>query len=305
LNAVSAYIAAPVIMIVTSLVWIRKLFSWKIHLDLSIIKKLLRFSIPLIPYSLIGYFSTNYLDAIFISQYLTKADLGIYSVAYQMSGILMQFPLLAGSLLLPLFVTLQTGGDGGRVKSYMQEIVPLLTLVGGTVGICAALAMKFFIPLVFGEQAGGSVIIFWILISSAVLAIPILIGFAPFTNAVLATYIASIAAPAAAVVNLFANYLLIPVYGLKGCAWATVLAYGASLAVFLAFGRFRFSLRQKWIIPAVAPVLTGSAYASLTGDLYTAFILAFAAAFVIVLIWHKAVIAGFHTLKNYRTFVGV
>ena len=115
--------------------------------------------------------------------------------------------------------------------------------------------MKFFIPLVFGEQASGSIIIFWILVSSAVLAIPILIGFAPFTNAVSATYVASIAAPeSTAVVNLLANYLLIPVYGLKGCAWATVFAYGASLAVFLIFGRFRFSVRQKWILPAVARI---------------------------------------------------
>ena len=102
----------------------QKAFFVEVQLDSGIIKKLLRFSVPLIPYSLIGYFSTNYLDAIFISQYLTKADLGIYSVAYQMNGILMQFPLLAGSLLLPLFVTLETGGDSGRVKSYMQGSCP-------------------------------------------------------------------------------------------------------------------------------------------------------------------------------------
>src|SRR5688572_32151090 len=58
-------------------------------------------------------------------------------------------------------------------------------------GVIAAVAMTVFIPLAFGEQAGGGVIIFWVLMSAAVLAIPVLIGFAPFTNAVSATYVRS------------------------------------------------------------------------------------------------------------------
>ena len=302
LTAISAYIAAPVIMTVTGLFVIRGLFSWRIRINSDSVKSLLKFSLPLIPYSLIGYFSTNYLDAIFISQYLTKSDLGIYSVAYQMNGILMQFPLLAGSLLLPLFVTLQTGGNNERVMIYMERVLPLLTFIGGLGGICAALAMKFFIPLVFGQQVDQAVIIFWILISSAVLAIPTVIGFAPYTNVISATYIASIVASVAASVNLLANYVLIPRYGLKGCAWATVLAYGAGVLVVIAIGRFRFSLRHIWTIPAFIPALTASVYASWTGDLITAFLLAIAAVFVIVLIWRKPVLDGVRILRDYRSF---
>jgi O-antigen/teichoic acid export membrane protein len=219
-----------------------------------------------------------------------------------MNGILMQFPLLAGSLLLPLFVTLHASGKPERVSAYMRDVVPLLTLAGGLVGVLAALAMMFFIPLAFGVEVNEAVIIFWILMSAAVLAIPILVGFAPFTNAVSATYVASVAAPVAAVVNVFANWMLIPSYGLKGCAWATVLAYGASVIVFIAFGRARFDLAHKWTIPAVVPVLAASGYASYTGDLLTAAILAFVTAFVIVLIWRSAIRSGLQTLKDYRAF---
>jgi O-antigen/teichoic acid export membrane protein len=303
INAIVAYAAAPMVMAIAGLIAIRKLFSWRICITVEAVKKLLRFSVPLIPYSLIGYFSTNYLDAIFISQYLTKADLGVYSVAYQMNGILMQFPLLAGSLLLPLFVTLQTSGKPERVTAYMRDVVPLLTLAAGLTGIIAALFMMFFIPIAFGVQANDAVVIFWILISAAVLAVPILVGFAPFTNAVSATYIASIAAPAAAVVNVLANWLLIPRYGLKGCAWATVLAYAASVVVFVAFGKARFDLAHRWTIPAVLPVVAASAYASYTGDLIAAAVLAFVAAFVIVLIWRNDVKSGLQTLRDYRALV--
>lgn len=303
ISAVAAYIAAPTLMIIVGVLAIRRLFSWRIQISLDAIKKVLAFSVPLIPYSLIGYFSTNYLDAIFISQYLTKADLGVYSVAYQMNGILLQFPLLAGSLLLPLFITLRTTGKGDRVISYMENLLPLLTIIGGLFGVVAALIMKFLIPLVFDQEVEQAVIIFWILISSAVFAIPTIIGFAPFTNAVSATYIASLLALVAAVVNLAANYVLIPIYGLKGCAWATVLAYGASVLVVIVVVRAKFSVRHRWTIPALAPTLIASVYASATDDLITAFVLAFAATFVIVFVWRRAAADGIRMLRDYRAFV--
>lgn len=302
LTAISAYIAAPLLMAIIGTFAIRKLFSWRTELDLKTIRTLLRFSLPLIPYSLIGYFSTNYLDAIFISQYLTKSDLGIYSVAYQINGILMQFPLSAGSLLLPLFVTLRSGGASERVTTYIERVLPFLTFVGGVACIFAALVMKFFIPLVFGDQVEQAVIIFWILMSSAAIAIPVVIGFGPFTNALSATYVAAIVALVGASANLLGNYLLIPKYGLKGCAWATVLAYGASTLAAIAIVQIRFGLRHVWTIPALIPTLIASTYASLTGDLLIAFSLALATAFAIVFIWRSSVAEAIRFLKNYRAF---
>jgi len=301
-SAVLCYVAGPLVMTAAGLIAIRRLFSWRFEFRSAMIAKLLRFSIPLIPYSLIGYFSTNYLDAIFISQYLTKSDLGIYSVAFQMNGILMQFPLLAGSLLLPLFVTLQTGGNTERVKTYIEDIIPLLTFIGAMIAVCAALAVTYFVPLVFGQKVDQAVVIFWILISSAVLAIPTLIGFAPYINTISATYFVSVLAFVSSAVNLAGDFLLIPRYGLKGSAWATVLAYGASVLVAIMFGHFGLSLRHRWTMIAFVPVLTASIYASATEDLMTAFMLAFAAAFVILLVWRKAIAEAIRILKDYRAF---
>lgn len=303
LLAIAAYIAAPLLMSIVGLFQLRGIVTWKIDLDWVWTKKMLRFSIPLIPFSLIGYFSTNYLDAIFISQYLSKSDLGIYSVAYQINGILMQFPQLAGTLLLPLFVTLQTGENAEKVKLYMQDILPLLTLIGGLGAVCAALAMQFVIPLIFSQDVDQAVIIFWILISSAAFAIPGLIGYAPYFNSRSATYIGAFMAIAAALTNLAANYVLIPRYGLKGCAWATVLAYGASVLTVMLIVNWRFALMYKWTIPAIIPVVVGSAYASWTENLPIAFLLAFATALLIVLIFIRPVAESVKLLKNYRVLL--
>jgi O-antigen/teichoic acid export membrane protein len=303
LSAIIAYIFAPLLMIFAGLFKLRKFVSWRIEFNASQFKKMLRFSVPLIPYSLIGYFSTSYLDAIFISQYLSKADLGVYSVAYQINGILMQFPTLAGNLLLPLFVTLQAGKNIEKVKLYMSDILPLLTLGGGLLGICVGLAMKFLIPLIFGAEVSQSVIIFWILTSSAAFAIPGFIGYSPYFNSFSATYVATFMAISAAIVNFIANYFLIPRYGLKGCAWATVLAYGASIVTATFVLNRRFSLEHKWTIPAVLPSLVGSAYASWTENLPVAFLLAFLTAFVIVLIYRNSFFKGLKLLQNYRSLL--
>ncbi len=303
LSAISAYIIAPILMTFVGLFSLRKLVSWRIKFKVKWMKKILKFSIPLIPFSLIGYLSTNYLDAIFISQYLTKADLGIYSIAYQINGILMQFPTLAGSLLLPLFITFQTDKNIEKVKLYMDDILPLLTLAGGLFGVFIAVLMEFFIPLVFGAEINQAVIIFAILVSSAAFAIPGLIGYSPYFNSFSATYVATMMAIVAAVVNFSANFLLIPSYGLKGSAWATVLAYGASIITAIFVLNRRFSLKHNWTLPAVLPSLVGSAYASWTENLSIAFLLAFLTAFGIVLIYRNSFMRSVKLLLNYRKLI--
>ena len=303
ITAIAAYIAAPAIMTLIGIVAIRKVFSWKISISRESVRKMLTFSLPLIPYSLIGYFSTNYLDAFFIKQYLSDTDLGIYSIAYQMNGIVMQFPLLAGTLLLPLFVTLRGSGKGERVTTYLQDVLPVLTLAGALAAVLAAFLMQYFLPVVFGRDTEAAVIIFCIFTSSSALAIPTLIGFAPYTNAISATYVATILAIVSASVNIATNYLLIPRYGLKGCAWATVLAYAASLILVVIILRVKFSLRHRWTLAAALPALAASTYASATGELGIACVIAIAVAFVIVFIWRKAVADGIRVLKDSRQFI--
>lgn len=300
LSATAIYIASPFLMTFIGLFQLRKLISWHIRFDTEILRKILKFSVPLIPFYLTGYLTTNYLDAIFISQYLSKSDLGIYSVAYQINGILMQFPTLAGSLILPFFVTLQASKSIEKVKLYMEDILPLLTLFGGLLSICAAFAMQIFIPFLFGQEINQAVIIFWILMSSAVFAIPGIIGYSPYFNSFSITYIATIMAVIAAVVNFFANFFLIPRYGLKGCAWATVLAYGASILTVMFIARRKYSLKTKWTLPAILPALTGSVYASWTENLWIALLLAFGVAFAIVLIYRNSFMQGIKLLSDYR-----
>jgi O-antigen/teichoic acid export membrane protein len=301
--AIGVYIVSPLIMIFIGIFQLRGLVSWRLQVDQIWLKKILKFSIPLIPFSFIGYFSTSYLDAIFISQYLSISDLGIYSIAYQINGILMQFPTVAGTLLLPFFVSLQSDKDAGKIHLYMRNVLPLLTFFGGLGIIITAYAAKLIIPLFFGQDSNQVVIIFWVLVSSSAFAFPGLIGYVPYFNSFSATYIATINAIVASVINLSANYFLIPRYGLKGCAWATVFAYGISFLVTMFLLRKKFKLEYRWIVPAIVPVILGSAYASWTENFGIALIISFAVAVVVILVFRKSFVEGLKTLMNFRSFL--
>lgn len=303
LSAISAYIVSPLLMSFIGLFQLRKLVSWRIKYDFGLLKKILKFSVPLIPFSLIGYFSTSYLDAIFISQYLSKSDLGIYSVVYQINGILMQIPTLAGSLLLPFFITLQTSKQDKIIEAYLQDFLPLATLIWGFGCVLFAAFIGYLLPLVFGEKFAAMGLILWVLIIGATFAIPVLIGYAPFINSRSATYIGMIGAIAAAIMNFIFDFLLIPKYGLTGCAWATVLAYGVSFLVILLLVHRRFSFKHTWTFQATLPALFAAGYLSLSGNQAVALIVAFSATMVLAFFYRKYIIQGIRILQSYRNFI--
>lgn len=302
LTAVAAYIISPALMIVIGLFQLRHTISFRAEFDAVWLKRILKFSIPLIPFSLIGYFSTNYLDAIFITQYLSKAELGVYSVAYQLNAILIQFPILAGTLIMPLFVTLQTGKNFSKVKVFIQDVLPLLVLIGGILGALSAVAVSILLPLLMGSEFGEAAIIYWILAANFVFVIPSLVGYIPYINSVSATYIATINAIVTAVVNLCGNYFLIPRFGLIGSAWATTISMFMSFALLLLFINSMMSIRQNLIFLMVVPLLAGAIIISISGNYLFSFTVVVGTTFLISIICYKRLLKSFNFLLENKNF---
>ncbi len=302
-TAVCSYILTPLLMSIIGFFKIRNLVSWRILYDSEILVRLLRFSFPLIPFSLIGYFSTSFLDAIFISQYLDKTELGIYSVAYQINGILMQFPLLAGSLLLPLFVTLQSKRTGDNVKKFISEVLPLLTLVWGFLCIFVAILGTFLIPLLFGSQVAEASKILWILAIGAAISFPSFVGYIPYVHQISATYIGIPMAIAGSVTNVVANFLLIPKYGLIGCAWATVLSVATSLLVVFVILNIRHSLKHRWTIQALMPAIVTCSYYSWSNNILVSLLIGSGIILLLFITYRKYWFEGLNFIRDYRNFV--
>lgn len=300
LTVALAYILGPLGACAVGLWRLRKLIFPVVGIDRDLLKRMLTFSLPVIPSSLVGYMSSNYLDAFFITHYLSRADLGVYAVAYQVTGIGLQLPLLVGSVLLPLFVTLQAEGQFDRAERFMHSVLPLLTLLWGIACALAAAIGGDLLPLIFGEQFRGLGALLWPLMAAAALAGPVLMGYAPFSNSKFVTYIALVGAIASALSNLLLNYLLIPTFGLVGCAWATTAAYGVNTLAVVLLVQWRLLSGRSWTIQAVLPIVLSAVYASIYSVSFKALGTTLLLSGALVLLHRKSVTVGFRMLKNFQ-----
>jgi O-antigen/teichoic acid export membrane protein len=297
-STIATYICTSFAMCAVGLWRLRPLIYPGISLDRALLKRMLIFSFWLIPSAIIGFLSTNYLDAIFISRFLSTSDLGIYSVAYLFAGTTMQLPLLAGSLLMPLFITFQASQQDDRLVRFMRGVLPMLTLLWSTGCALIAVIGSYLLPLLFGPQFRATADLMWPLMAASALAAPWLMGYAPFSVTIAATYIAALVVGFAACINVILDLVLIPRFGLFGSAWATTAAYGGSLVIAAWLTHRRVRHTHGWTIQAAAPALLGAAYMAWRADRLGALAVTFLSSALLTLIHRKSLAAALVTLKN-------
>ena len=265
INALVCYIAAPALMAIVGGTMLRPYVRRGRLFDAAQFRTMLRFSLPLIPFAIVGALATSQLDAIFITQYLSKRALGIYSIATQINGIVAQLPILANSVLLAMFVSLKSTGRESMLSSFFQHVTPPLTLAWGLFCAASSCAAAILFPVFFKPEFAAAVQPLWVLLAASTMAFPVLTGLASLSNAYSKTYISMIASFAAAALNVTFNVLLIPRFGLVGCAWATLLALLASLFAFYILLRRAELLSHVWILVSVIPALAGATVVSTRG----------------------------------------
>lgn len=302
-TAVGAYILSQFFVSAVGLIMLRGLVSWKFELDIDALKKILKFSYPLFFAFFVLNLSNSYIDAIFISQYMTKADLGIYSIAYQFNGMFLQFPLLAGSLLGTLFVTLRTKNDFEKVRTYMQDVLPVLTAFAGLGIMVIVLLSGIFIGTALGENGLQIASVLTILALSTVFAAPCLFGYVPFFNSLSASYFWTIYTSVAAGINIIGDIFLIPRYGLLGSALATVLGQALAFVVIVRLVNRKFDLKHKWTVQATVPATAGVCIAFWSGNIFYGLAAAILLTSLLLLLYRKIFARGVRLLISYKSTI--
>jgi O-antigen/teichoic acid export membrane protein len=265
-TAVVCYAVAPAMMFVAGTIALRRYIFARFSVDRQFLRKLAAYSLPLLPMAIVGYFATVYVDAIFISYFLSTSDLGVYSVATQINGILLQIPTLANTLLLPLFITMWREEQTGRLQKFFDRVLPFLTLTWGMACTLFALFCTIAIPLVFAPEFNAAVVPLWIMLVATAVAFPSMVGYQALGNSMSATYISLWAVVAAAVTKVVFNFILIREMGIAGCAWATVAGFAAAVFVSGLLLRRRILIKLSWTNIAIAPVILGGLVVWLTSS---------------------------------------
>ena len=249
-----SYISVPLLMGLVGVYLLRNFISLKINANWLHAKEMVLFSLPLLPTVMIGFFSSNYIDAIFIVQFVSVEHLGIYSIISLISTNVVQLLILANTLLLPLFVSTQIDKPDSIKSGYFQNILPCMMLLIGI--FCAAIAISadYLLPLILGDKFNEVGTLLWILLAACVYAAPSMLGYVAVSNAASATKDSLKASVASNGTNLLFNFILIPRYGLVGCALSTAAAYVVFAVIIVYLTNRRLGLERTWNFQAPLPI---------------------------------------------------
>ena len=207
------------------------------YFDLSIAKQLLNTSWPLI-FSAIFVIIYMRIDQIMIKEMLGEYEVGIYSAAIKLGEAFYFIPMFITLSLLPAIVKAQQQSE----ELYKQRLQRLYTLMFW-LAFAVALPMSFLsdrlVDLLFSARyleagqilkvhAWASIFVFWGVASQRWLLVENL------------NKLALIITASGAALNLLLNYKLIPVYGVMGAAYATLISYAfAGYFIYFMFAKTR------------------------------------------------------------------
>jgi len=164
-------------------------------------------------------------DVFLLAYFANPAAVGVYSIAVTLAELCWYIPNSLGGVLAPKVAS--EGIDALHVTLRIGRVTWVIT---GLAAICILIGSTFMVPLLFGSQFAGSVVALAFLLPGIVAT-----AFASAPSA----YLNGIgrpgdwtrAAAANVAVNITANIVLIPRFGVVGAAAASSLSYSTAAVI--------------------------------------------------------------------------
>lgn len=217
-------------------------------------RSMLSFSLPLVLSSWAGLFGTNWFDYVIIKWYRPLSDLGLYSLGSVLAGVVQQITIIFSTLLLPQFSVMVANNEQEKIEAFVQRFLPYWFLGTSVLLSLVLMGIGPVVPMVFGPAFKGTVPVLALLVL-ATCALALFNAFSPLVSAYGSTWILSGICLVSGAVNVAMDLVLIPPYGILGAALATVIAYGVSATLVLAFVRTRVQGRVFALGLLVLPVV--------------------------------------------------
>jgi O-antigen/teichoic acid export membrane protein len=159
-------------------------------------------------------------DQIMIKHYLVVSELGIYSIAVSIAELLFLLPMSITGALIGRLYNLPKGDDGRQLTARTLRLSMFVCLILTGIGILGS----FLIPIVYGEPYARATWATMILLPGILFACVPKIA-SPWFYAQGKPHVHLWITMLTFAVNLGANLILIPKFGIIGAALATSVAY--------------------------------------------------------------------------------
>jgi O-antigen/teichoic acid export membrane protein len=205
------------------------------------LREALRFGLPKVPHS-VAYQVLNLADRKLLDMFSTRAEVGLYHVAYMFGTaiklFLSAFELAWGPFIYSILKRADAPKTMARVATYAAVVLFSMGLA------IAVLARELLILMTAPEFHSGypviPVIVLAHIFQGLFLLCSIGIGISKQTN-----YF-PVMTFAAATLNICMNLVLIPELGKMGAAWSTVAGYGLMTALGIYFSHRHYPIPFEW-----------------------------------------------------------
>jgi len=226
---------------ITSIIIIKDWFVFAINI--KAIPKALKYSLPLIPHSLGTFFFTG-ANRIILERYVSLEELGIFSLGSKISMVTL---LLVGTFNMaynPHFIQMAEKNEKLAVDTNKMVIGYWYVVV-----LAMVLGVLMFSEIILGimttrAYSGASTVMIIISFSSIFRGL-YMFAVSPFFFKKKTLYIPIITF-IAGLVGLLLNYLLIPIFGIEGAAYATVFSYLLTFIIALVLSKKVMIIKYPW-----------------------------------------------------------
>src|SRR5690554_5866557 len=210
------------------------IFQWKY--DPKVAKNLLKQAWPL-AFSAILITLYMKIDLIMIDAFMDSSALGVYSTAVNLSESWYFIPVATVSALFPAIMNARKD-DQKRYQTRLQNLYDLMSFLSITIAIAITFASPLLYKILYKpEYAYGA----------TVLSIHIWAGVFVFLGSASGQYLIAegymklslLRTALGAIVNIILNLLWIPLYGLQGAAYASLIAYATATFFILLIPKTR------------------------------------------------------------------
>lgn len=197
-----------------------KIKDWKFNKNLS--KEILKNSWPLMLASAAGFISLK-IDQVMIGSMLNNHEVGIYAAAVKLVEVWYFIPgIICGSLFPAIINAKKTSVEMYRKR--LKNFYILMFIIPVVMAIPITLLAKPIIQVLFGGGYFESIIILKIYIWSSIgLFLSMAVSqYLMSENLVKTIFWLNLCAM---IINIILNFIFIPIFGIKGSAYATLISY--------------------------------------------------------------------------------
>jgi len=245
----SGMLAGSLVGAVLGLWWLRS--SFQSHFSSKHLYEMLQYSAPLV-FSGIAIWVSLYVDRMMINHFLSVDDVGIYGVGYRLASIAALTMVGFQGALTPLIYTHYQNPDTPNQLSKIFRIYVFFALL---IFLFLTLFVSDILVIMTTPAFYGASDLMFFLVPAILLASMYI--FSPGISIVKKTHLILWINIFGCMLNIGLNYLLIPIFGIKGAGMATMLSYAAIFTAYTFIGQRYYPIPHNWmrILAAVGFVI--------------------------------------------------